>query len=277
MRPMNTSKTIKTPKSTGEVGKTAIQVVERMMNLLDALAEQEESSSLKNLAETTGLHPSTAHRILNDLVACRLVERGDGGTYRLGLKLLELGNLVKARLSVREAAQLPMRTLHKLTGETVNLSVRQGDEIVYVDRAYSERSGMQVVRAIGGRAPLHLTSVGKLFLASDDPGQVRAYVTRTGLSGHTRNSITELGKLETELNHVRKVGNARDDEELELGVSCLAAAILDDTGKLVAGLSLSAPTDRIQADWLRALLETALQISKGMGFKPKSAEPGSAA
>lgn len=236
------------------------------MNLLDALADQEDSSSLKNLAELTDLHPSTAHRILNDMVACRLVERGDGGTYRLGLKLLELGNLVKARLSAREAAQLPMRTLHKLTGETVNLSVRQGDEIIYIDRAYSERSGMQVVRAIGGRAPLHLTSVGKLFLASDDPGQVRAYVTRTGLSGHTRNSITELGKIEAELNQVRKVGNARDDEELELGVSCLAAAILDDTGKLVAGLSLSAPTDRIQADWLRARRHTLIPITHTHGI-----------
>jgi DNA-binding IclR family transcriptional regulator len=269
---MSPSKTAKPPKNTGEVGKTAIQVVERMMNLLDALAEQEESSSLKLMAEQTGLHPSTAHRILNDMVACRLVERGDGGTYRLGLKLLELGNLVKARLSVREAAQVPMRTLHKLTGETVNLSVRQGDEIVYIDRAYSERSGMQVVRAIGGRAPLHLTSVGKLFLASDDTNQVRAYVTRTGLSGHTKNSITDLHKLETELNQVRKVGNSRDDEELELGVSCFAAAILDDSGKLVAGLSLSSPTDRMQADWLKALQETALQISKGMGYKPKTNE-----
>lgn len=269
---MSPSKTVKPPKNTGEVGKTAIQVVERMMNLLDALAEQEESSSLKLMAEQTGLHPSTAHRILNDMVACRLVERGDGGTYRLGLKLLELGNLVKARLSVREAAQVPMRTLHKLTGETVNLSVRQGDEIVYIDRAYSERSGMQVVRAIGGRAPLHLTSVGKLFLASDDTNQVRAYVTRTGLSGHTKNSITDLHKLEVELNQVRKVGNSRDDEELELGVSCFAAAILDDSGKLVAGLSLSSPTDRMQADWLKALQETALQISKGMGYKVKTNE-----
>jgi DNA-binding IclR family transcriptional regulator len=269
---MSTSKTTKSPKNSGEVGKTAIQVVERMMNLLDALAEQEESSSLKLMAEQTGLHPSTVHRILNDMVACRLVERGDGGTYRLGLKLLELGNLVKARLSVREAAQVPMRTLHKLTGETVNLSVRQGDEIVYIDRAYSERSGMQVVRAIGGRAPLHLTSVGKLFLASDDANQVRAYVTRTGLSGHTKNSITDLHKLEAELNQVRKVGNSRDDEELELGVSCFAAAILDDSGKLVAGLSLSSPTDRMQADWLKALQETALQISKGMGYKPKTNE-----
>ena len=273
---MNTSKVQRAQKVPGEAGKTAIQVVERMMNLLDALAEHEESASLKVLAEQTSLHPSTAHRILNDMVACRMVERGDGGTYRLGLRLLELGNLVKARLSVREAAQAPMRALHKLTGETVNLSVRQGDEIVYVDRAYSERSGMQVVRAIGGRAPLHLTSVGKLFLASDDASQVRAYVTRTGLSGHTRNSITDLSKLEVELNQVRQLGNAKDNEELELGVSCLAASILDDTGKLVAGLSLSAPTDRIHADWLRALQDTAVQISKGMGFKPKSIEPGSA-
>ena len=264
---MNTSKAVKLPKNPGEVGKTAIQVIERMMNLLDALAEHEESSSLKQLSEDTNLHSSTAHRILNDLVACRLVERGDGGTYRLGLRLLELGNLVKARLSVREAAQIPMRTLHKLTGETVNLSVRQGDEIVYVDRAYSERSGMQVVRAIGGRAPLHLTSVGKLFLSGDDAGQVRAYVTRTGLSGQTRNSITDLSKLESELTLVKKLGHASDSEELELGVSCLAAGIFDDTGKL----SLSAPTDRMQTGWLKALQETALQISKGMGFKPKSA------
>jgi hypothetical protein len=74
----------------------------------------------------------------------------------------------------------PMRELHKLTHQPVNLSVRQGDEIVYIERAYSERSGMQVVRAVGGRAPLHLTSVGKLFLAHDDPQRVRAYATRTG-------------------------------------------------------------------------------------------------
>ena len=84
------------------------------------------------------------------------------------MRLLELGNLVKARLDVRDAALAPMRELHKLTHQPVNLSMRQGDEIVYIERTYSERSGMQVVRAIGGRAPLHLTSVGKLFLAQDD-------------------------------------------------------------------------------------------------------------
>lgn len=250
-------------------GKTAIQVIERMMNLLDVLEQFDEPCSLKILAEKTGLHPSTAHRILNDMVACRLVDRSEGGNYRLGLRLLELGTLVKARLSVRDAAQLPMRALHKLTNQTVNLSVRQGDEIVYIDRTYSERSGMQVVRAIGGHAPLHLTSVGKLFLAQDDLQRVRAYATRTGLAGHTRNSITQLSKLEKELAEVQKNSTANDNEELELGVSCMAAGIYDDNGKLVAGLSLSAPTDRLQREWVKPLMETALQISKGIGFKQR--------
>ena len=168
---------------TNPESKTSIQVIERMMRLLDALASATDPVSLKELAQSTELHPSTAHRILNDMVLCRLVDRSDPGTYRLGMRLLELGNLVKARLSVREAAMPPMRELHRQTGQTVNLSVRQGDEIVYIERAYSERSGMQVVRAIGGRAPLHLTSVGKLFLAADEASRVRAYATRTGPLG----------------------------------------------------------------------------------------------
>jgi DNA-binding IclR family transcriptional regulator len=249
--------------------KTSIQVIERMMKLLDALAANSDPVSLKELSQRTTLHPSTAHRILNDMVTCRLVDRSDPGTYRLGMRLLELGNLVKARLSVRDAALAPMRELHHYTGQTVNLSVRQGDEIVYIERAYSERSGMQVVRAIGGRAPLHLTSVGKLFLAADEANRVRAYATRTGLSGHTRNSITDLHKLERELNHVRQQSCARDNEELELGVRCIAAGIYDDTGKLVAGLSLSAPADRMQDNWLSHLNNTALLISQSLGHQAR--------
>ncbi len=197
-------------------GRTAIQVIDRLVSLLDALAEQPEAVSLKELSLRTGLHPSTAHRILNDLVSARLVDRSEPGAYQLGIRLLELGNLVKARLNVRDAALGPMRELHRTTHQPVNLSIRQGDEIVYIERAVSERSGMQVVRAVGGRAPLHLTSVGKLFLAADDPRNVRAYATRTGLAGHTRNSITELAKLERELALVRARGYARDNEELEL-------------------------------------------------------------
>ncbi|MGC4080303.1 MAG: IclR family transcriptional regulator [Rubrivivax sp.] len=244
-----------------------IQVLERTFALLDMLAAHPDPVSLKEISERTGLHPSTAHRILNDLTIGRLVDRPQAGSYRLGMRLLELGNLVKARLDVRDAALGPMRELHKLTHQPVNLSVRQGDEIVYIERTYSERSGMQVVRAVGGRAPLHLTSVGKLFLAHEDPQRVRTYATRTGLTGHTRNSITDVARLERELAAVRAQGSARDDEELELGVRCMAAGIYDDQGKLVAGLSVSAPSDRLEEGWLEKVRTTAAQISAALGYR----------
>jgi DNA-binding IclR family transcriptional regulator len=248
----------------------AVQVLERMFTLIDVLASREEAVSLKEISEKAGLHPSTAHRILNDLASGRFVDRPQPGSYRLGMRLLELGNLVKGRLNVRDAALLPMRELHKQIQQPVNLSMRQGDEIVYIERAYSERSGMQVVRAIGGHAPLHLTSVGKLFLAADDPQRIRAYATRTGLQGHTKNSITTLESLERELGKVRQYGQAGDNEELELGVRCMAAGIYDDQNKLVAGLSISAPSGRLEDEWLPKLKETARHISEALGNKASS-------
>lgn len=252
------------PKDTSE---PSIQVLARSFALLDILAAQDEPLSLKTICDRARLHPSTAHRILNDLVTGRYVDRPQAGTYRLGLRLLELGNLVKARLNVRDAALVAMRALHKLTHQAVNLSVRQGDEIVYVERTYSERSGMQVVRAVGGRGPLHLTSVGKLFLASDDREQVRAYAARTGLAGQTRNSLTQLAALERELAKVRATGIAHDNEELEIGVRCVAAGIYDDANRLVAGLSISAPADRLEEAWANRVKLTAQQISAALGHQ----------
>lgn len=244
-----------------------VQVIERMFALIDVLASREEAVSLKEISEKTGLHLSTTHRILNDLAIGRFVDRPQSGTYRLGMRLLELGNLVKGRLSVRDAALAPMQALHRLIQQPVNLSLRQGDEIVYIERTFSERSGMQVVRAIGARAPLHLTSVGKLFLAADDLQRLRAYAARTGLAGHTKNSITQLGNLERELARVRQSGNAQDNEELELGVRCMAAGIYDDQSKLVAGLSISAPTSRLEEAWLPKLQSTVNEISSSLGFR----------
>ncbi len=250
-----------------EPAKPSVQVIERLFLLLEVLAKNGQAMSLKDISDAAGLHPSTTHRILNDLTIGRFVERPEAGTYRLGMRLLELGTMVKDRLNVRDLALGPMRELHRLIQQPVNLSVRQGDEIVYIERAYSERSGMQVVRAIGGRAPLHLTSVGKLFLATDDIARLRAYATRTGLPGQTRNSLTQLHHLERELQEAQKTGVARDNEELELGVKCIAAGIRDDQGKLVAGLSISAPASRIDESWLPKLQTTANEISRALGYR----------
>lgn len=247
--------------------RNSIQVIERMTRLLQALARDAHPVALKRLAQVSGLHPSTAHRILGALVNDSLVERADPGSYRLGIRLLELGNLVKARISVRAHALPHMRELHAATGEAVNLSVRRDDEVVYVERASSDRSHMRVVNIIGARAPLHITAVGKLFLLEDGPEGLRSYSQRTRLPQFTRNTITSAGALERELERIRRSGYAVDNEEAELGVRCIGAGVRDDNGALVAGLSVSAPAERMKGAWSSLVRKTAENISRAIGYR----------
>ena len=256
-----------------EEAKSSIQVIDRMIKLLDVLARSPDAVGLKTLAQATDLHPSTAHRILTALVPDRLVERVDQGNYRLGMRFLELGNLVKQRVSVRELALPFMRELHAATGEAVNLSVRRDDEIVYIERTSSGRSMMRVVNIIGARAALHITAVGKLFLAEDSPEELLAYAERTGLKPYTKNTVSTLALLERELERVRKQGYAQDNEEAEIGVRCIGAGVHDDTDVLVAGLSVSAPAERMRPQWAAIVKDTADRISRSIGGSGISGTP----
>jgi len=247
--------------------RNSIQVIERMTRLLEVLARHTQPVALKVLAQASDLHPSTAHRILGALVNDRLVERADPGTYRLGIRLLELGNLVKVRISVREHALPYMRELHAATGEAVNLSVRRDDEIVYVERTSSGRSLMQVVNIVGTRAPLHITAAGKLFLLEDGAEGLRGYAQRTHLPQFTRNTLTTVGALERELERIRRNGCALDNEEAELGVRCIGAGVRNDAGTLVAGLSVSAPAERMKTAWSGLVRDTAEKISRAIGHR----------
>lgn len=247
--------------------KGSIQVIERMMSLLDVLADRPEPVSLKMLAQNTGLHPSTAHRILAVMTTAAIVERHETGTYTLGIRLLELGNIVKSRISIRQVALPFMQHLHEVVGEAVNLGIRIEDEIIYVERTSSGRSLVRVVYLVGGRAPLHLTSVGKLFLAADGPSDVRAYARRTGLPGKTPHSLTRIDALEKELDRIRRHEFAYDNEEAEMGLRCIAAPIRNDEGQLVAGLSVSAPSDRHNPDWVAPIKATANEISQALGYR----------
>lgn len=250
-----------------EENKASIQVIDRMMQLIDRLAASGAPASLKSLAEECGLHPSTAHRILGVMVRCGFADRAEGGTYRLGMRFLELGNVVRSRINVRDMALPFMRELAHATGETVNLSVRQGDEIMYVERTAENRSMMRVVQMVGARAPLHITAAGKLFLCRDEPEAVRAYAARTGLRTYTHNSLTGIGALTRELAQVRQQGFALDQEEAEVGVRCIAAAITDDSGAMIAALSVSAPADRQKPDhWTPLIRAAAGRISRAMGY-----------
>ena len=238
-----------------------------MMGLLRALSAHPTPANLKQLATETHLHPSTAHRILSVLVANRLVDRIEPGTYRLGIRLLELGNLVKCRLSVRQEALPHMQDLHQELGETVNLSVRHDDEVVYIERTSGNSAMMRVVQIIGARAPLHITAVGKIFLAEDGPEKCTEYARRTGLPRFTDNTLTDIDALLKELEKVRRLGYAFDNEEAEKGVSCIGAGIHNDEGKLVAGLSVSAPSDRLNKGWAAQVRQVADKISRALGHQ----------
>ena len=250
--------------------KGSIQVIERMMSLLDVLADMPDPVSLKILSQNTGLHPSTAHRILAVMTSAAIVERHDVGTYTLGIRLLELGNIVKSRINIRQVALPFMQQLHELIGEAVNLGIRHDDEIIYVERTSSGRSLVRVVYLVGGRAPLHLTSLGKLFLAADGLPKVREYARRTGLPGKTPHSLTQLDALEKALDKIRRHGIAYDDEEAELGLRCVAAPIHDEEGNIVAALSVSAPTDRHDPTWATEVKLTANAVSQALGFRGHS-------
>ena len=247
--------------------KTSIQVIDRMMVLIEALLAADDAAPLKTLALAARLHPSTAHRILNVMVGIGFADRGESGTYRLGMRFLELGNAVRARISVREVALPCMRELAAATGETVNLSVRRGDEIMYVERTAEHRSMMRVVQVVGARAPLHITAAGKLFLAADSIEAVKDYAARTGLAARTPHSVKSLAALTRELANVRKQGIALDQEEAEAGVRCIASGIRDDTGRLNAALSVSAPAERQKpAAWTPLIRAAAARISHALGF-----------
>lgn len=252
-----------------EEKKSPVQVVERMMKLLDLLAGHPEPLALKQVSHRTGLHPSTAHRILAAMTAERLVDRVEPGRYRLGMRLLELGTLVRSRISVREIALPFMRDLHAQTGETVNLSVRQDDGIVYVERTSSGRSAMRIVHMIGARAPLHVAAAGKLFLLEDGAARLKDYARRTGLAPHSRNSLTTLAALERDLDRIQRQGYAIDNEEVETGVRCVAAPVRDHDGGLIAALSLSTPADRMKPQWGAQVRMAAAKISRALGHETR--------
>jgi DNA-binding IclR family transcriptional regulator len=127
---------------------------------------------------------------------------------------------------------------------------------------------MRVVHVIGTRAPLHVTAAGKLFLLEEGFARLRDYARRTGLSPHTKNTISSVALLERELERIQLQGWATDNEEAELGVRCVAAGIRDDDGNLVAALSLSTPADRMKVQWGPLVKETADRISRTIGHRP---------
>lgn len=246
-------------------GSNSIQVIERLARLLDAIAGHEDAVSLKILSAETGLHPSTAFRILSSLAEHGFVERTSRGNYQLGVKLMQLGSRVNSGVDIRKIALPLMEELRDRLGETVNLTVREGDEVVYIERALAKRM-MRVEQVIGSRAPLHVTAVGKLMLGEQGEAACRSYAKRSKLPAYTVNTHTKVAALLEDCNAAAKLGYALDNEEAELGVGCIGSLIRDAGGHVVAGISVSAPMERRRDEWTAQVMAICAQLSKQLGY-----------
>ncbi len=249
-----------------EVARTGnrIQVIDRAAALLDAISRYPDPVSLKVLGAETGLHPSTAHRILASLADNGFVERDGAGRYRLGLRLLQLGVRLHGDVDMRALALPVMEALRDHLGETINLTIREGDQVVYIEKATPNRS-IHVQQLIGSRAPLHVTAVGKLMLAAGGEAAIRGYAERTNLPAYTRNTITSVERLIAECAAALEAGYALDNEEAELDVGCIGVLLHDATGRVAGGLSVSAPIERRRLDWIDPLRAAGAEISTLLG------------
>lgn len=244
---------------------SSIQVIDRAARLLDAIGAQEGPSSLKILSAETQLHPSTAFRILGALAEVGFVERDAAGGYLLGRSLQRLGRKVGRGVDIRQEARAIMESLRDRFGETVNLTVREGDQVIYIERMTPNRM-MRVEQVVGSRAPLHVTAVGKLMLGRLGDPFVRAYGERTGLPSYTPNTITSTERLLREVHQADAAGYALDNEEAEEGVGCIGVLVHDHKGAVVAGLSVSAPIERRRDEWIAQLRQAGRLLSERLGF-----------
>lgn len=242
---------------------TSIQVLGRMFSLLDTLAHEGGAMSLKSISEQTGLHPSTAHRILNDLAVGGMVERSGPGAYRLGLKMMTFGNLVRARLDVRDLAARPMQELHRHTSQTVSLYLRQDDDAVCAQRTTVERQGIGVARVNGVRLPLCSHVIGRVLLLDDGTLTLHALTQSQG---------ARLDNVQSDLAVLRQQGMLMDLDHMDDGQPHHAVApVLNDQGQVCASLCLHLNSRLCPTEWIDHLKDAARQVSATLGHATSGA------
>jgi DNA-binding IclR family transcriptional regulator len=252
-----------------------VQTIERVSSILDILAQRAEGISIRELSSTIELPKGTTHRLLSSLSYFGYVrQEPKTRNYFLGLKFVELGQILLSQLDLRKVAEPFLRDLAERTKETIHLVILDRNEIVYIDKVETDQnpSGLKMASRIGLRNPAHSSAVGKMILANSSEEELQIFFKEKSLVKRTDNTITDPVQLREHLKTVRKQGYAVDDEENEKGIRCVAAPIYNEIGKTVAAISITAPAFRvtkksIQETLKKEVMETALKISERLGFR----------
>jgi DNA-binding IclR family transcriptional regulator len=217
-------------------------VTSKVVSLLDAFLPSARELSLNELADRTGLPLSTTYRLATQLVEWGGLERGDGGGYRIGLRLWEIGSLAAGGSTLQAVVSPFMQDLYEATHENVQLAIRSGRQALYIDKIAGPRSAPIATRR-AGRLPLHATGVGKVLLAHAPPEFVEELIA-VGLRRYTAHTIVNPAPLRRCLAEIRRTGIGFAREELTLGSVSVAAPVFDASGTAVAAISLVLPSSK---------------------------------
>lgn len=240
---------------------TYLRTVDRALQVLLQFDERHPEWSSSELAQALGLHRSIVYRILATLERRGFVTQTDHrGRFRLGLKLVELGNVVLAGMDPRQVAHPIMARLVQETGESAFLTVISGDESVCVDKIDSPQR-IRVTLTVGGRYPLHAGASNKILLAYLPQETIDELIAR-GLEPITPNTITDAERLREDLATIRKQGWAHSVGELTPGVAAIAVPLRDSNGAVVAALSIAGLASGFSEDRLPTLISMTRQAAE---------------
>jgi IclR family transcriptional regulator, KDG regulon repressor len=246
----------------------AVESVDRALRLLQELGRHGSGASLEELSVATALPKSSVHRTLAALRGRGFVMQQDDGRYLIGSELLRVAFDFHDRVDLRVVLRPVLTRLRDELNETVHLGLLQGGDVVYLDKLESSHP-ITLTSMVGGRNPAHCTAVGKALLAWSYPDEtrLRAWIAQQGaLVRRTPHSITSADALVRETERIRADGYARDREESELGVRCLAAPVFLGSARPRAAVSVSAPRDRLPASRMRAIIPILVGATAAAGI-----------
>jgi len=250
-----------------------LQSLDRAVQVLELLADGEGPLGLADVCERMNLHKSTAHRALMVLERTGLIERTPENRFRLGLKLYELGSRAVEQIDLRARVHPWFRRLSAQVGETVHLGVLQKTSVVYLDKVEPNNRRVWLDSRIGASNPVYCTAMGKAILAFLPPPEAAAIIARIRFVRYTPRTLCTAEALQRSLDRVRRRGYAIDDEEVECGVRCIGAPILNESGRPVAAVSVSGPSSRITQQSVPGIAERLLrccrEISATLGTRER--------
>jgi len=257
----------------------SVQSIDRALLLLEVVCVAERPISLAHVSARVKLHKPTVHRLLQSLGQHgMIIQDPESKAYRPGLKLFELSNAVLRNMELRTQALPELAELNRRTNETVHLAVLDEGDVIYIDKEESQHT-IRMFSAIGKRGPAHCTGVGKVLLAYLPLDELQRVLSQRKLKRFTNRTLTTGAALRRELDLIRERGYAIDDTEHEPEIRCAACPIRDHSGRVVAAMSLTAPTLRMSRDRIEAMAplvrEYADRISRKMGYVVDGTRRGS--